>query len=360
MAKRPETAPDRKMAAALLEELWQVVLNDETLKASDAVGALVNHDQVAIRFCLPTQLLGKLTDHALDALSLQKGDGSDNRWDPRGFASRVIVPWNRKNQSVLGGSGDPYVGNPLRRPRIDSGLDQMDDRAAWDALVEVLQDVQDRNDPEHTKRIFLETLAAIRERLAELSFLYVIPSRVSLAQTKNLALAFLSEKSGGDRGLALAAALFETLKERLNVYHEVRRGMINAADAATGAVGDLECLDAAGNIRVAVEVKERRLKTEDIHSAVAKAREFNVKELIFCSEGFVTAEADATQRAIDSAWASGTNVYQVTIDGLLMYTLPILGEEGVKSFVTHVGWQLDRFNTQPRHRKAWKALLDKL
>jgi hypothetical protein len=89
---------------------------------------LVSSEQTAIRFCLPTQLLGKLAGPGLDAMCLQRGDGQSGRWDPRGFAARVVVPWNRTNQNVLGPSGDPYVSNPLRRPRVDDGLTQMSDR----------------------------------------------------------------------------------------------------------------------------------------------------------------------------------------------------------------------------------------
>jgi hypothetical protein len=40
--------------------------------------------------------------------------------------------------------------------------------------------------------------------------------------------------------------------------------------------------------------------------------------------------------------------------------LPLIGEGGIREFVVQVGAQLDKFSTQPRHRKAWKSLLDKL
>jgi hypothetical protein len=218
MAKTRKTVPDRTQASQILNEAWDVVLGDDSLTAPDAIRDLVNHEQVAVRFCLPTQLLGKLTDSSLDALSLQRGDGEDGRWDSRSFASRVIVPWNRKNQSVLGGSGAPYVSNPLRRPRLDHVLDQMADRVPWEMLCKILGEVQATSDPERTKQIFMQTLAAIRDRMRELSFVYLLPDRVSLRQAEDLAKAFLAEKSGGDRGLAVAAALFETLRECLKVY----------------------------------------------------------------------------------------------------------------------------------------------
>src|SRR5271165_609529 len=101
MARVP-TTPNRATAAQKLDELWNVTLIDENSSASAQIRDLVNSEQTAIRFCLPTQLLGKLTDPALDAMCLQRGGGQSGRWDPRGFASKVIVPWNRANQNVLG------------------------------------------------------------------------------------------------------------------------------------------------------------------------------------------------------------------------------------------------------------------
>jgi hypothetical protein len=356
------TSPNRVEAKKILDEVWESVLNDESQTAPQSIHKLVNSDQTAIRFCLPTQLLGKLTDNALDALCLQRGDAPADvsRWDPRGFAAKVVVPWNRSNQNVLGPSGDPYVGNPLRRPRLDSGLDQMADRDEWERLCEVLREVEKTSDKEHTRGVFSQVLTAIRDRLRDLEFVYVVPNRVSLRQAETLVDGFLREKSGGDRGLAVAAALFETVRERLQVYKEVRRSVINAADAATRSVGDLECIGSDGAIVLAVEVKERRIGDDDVHIAIAKTREFAVRELIFCCDGITTADQAAVEKTFANAWASGTNLYQVTIKDLMRGLLPLLGEDGIKTFVTHVGLQLDKFSTQPKHRKAWKLLLDGL
>jgi hypothetical protein len=359
MARAP-TTPNRDIAKQQLEELWNVALTDESLIAPSEIQDLVNSEQTAIRFCLPTQLLGKLVDPGLDALCLQRGDGESRRWDPRGFASRVVVPWNRSNQNVLGPSGDPYVSNPLRRPRVDDGLAQMSDRDQWEKLCNVLRDVEGTGDPTHTKLVFLQVLSAIRDRLRDLTFVYIVPPRVSLRQSEELVRDFLSEKSGGDRGLAIVAALFETLRERLHIYQVIRRNVINAADAATNSVGDIECIGDDGRIILAVEVKERRIGDADVHGVVTKAREFSVQEFLLCTEGIASTDQDAVAKTFASAWASGTNLYHLTIGDLLRAVLPLLGEGGIRDFVMHVGTQLDKFSTQPRHRKAWKSLLDDL
>lgn len=361
MPGRNSVTPDRDRAKELLAELWDIVLNDQTIVAPLEIAALVNSNQVAVRFSLPTQLLGKLTDNDLDALSLQKGKEADStRWDPRGFASKVIVPWNRNNQNVLGASADPYVSNPLRRPRPDVGLENVDDPDEWRRLTVVLARVQDASSAELTRSVLLQVLAAIRDRLRDFTFEYVLPPRVSLKQATGLVQRFLAVQSGGDRGLAVAAAFFKTVGERSHLYAHVRRGVINAADAATGSAGDLECVDEAGKLIFAVEVKERRLRITDVADGVRKARHFSVQELLFCTEGVQDADKEEVDLALANAWASGTNVYHLTINGLIANVLPLIGETGIRQFITNIGAQLDAFNTQPKHRKAWRSLLDAL
>jgi hypothetical protein len=357
---RRATKPDRAESKRILAELWEIAINDENSEAPAIIRQMVNADEVGMRFCLPTQLLGKLTDNTLDALVLQLRAGPPGNWNPRTFASSVIVPWNRANQRVLGGSGDPYVSNPLRRPRLDFQPDQLADAEQWETICGILREVQTQSDEEYTRTILLQVLAAVRDRLREFNFVYVVPDRVSLRQAEALVVQFLAEGSGGDRGLAVAAALFETIRERFGIYTEVRRGVINAADSATEAVGDLECVGHDGNVILAVEVKERRIGDDDLHIAIAKAREFEVHELTFCAEGITGTQREQIETTMQSAWASGTNIYHATTHELMHSLLPLTGEKGVKSFIVHVGRQLDAFNTQPKHRKSWKTLLDAL
>ena len=115
--------PDRDRAKELLAQHWRDVVRGEATTTVDPevrqrIKMLFASERVSFTYCPLTQLLGKLTDHRLDALCLQRGDNSESHWDPRSFATRVVVPWVRDNQDVLGTSPDPYVSNPLRQPRI--------------------------------------------------------------------------------------------------------------------------------------------------------------------------------------------------------------------------------------------------
>lgn len=90
--------PDAERGASLIQGMWREVVAG-TITADDSevdghikesVATLIESNTVALRYCLPTQLLGKLTDSSLDTLCLQRGEGSESQWDPRSFATKVI------------------------------------------------------------------------------------------------------------------------------------------------------------------------------------------------------------------------------------------------------------------------------
>lgn len=351
---------DVSAAQKALDGLWSEVQADPDIAIDPEIKALSNSNLVAIRFCLPTQLLGKLIDNSLDALCLQKGDGEGGAWDPREFCKRVVVPWNRNIQSVLGTSADPYVSKPLRRPRVDQEIERTRPQSEWKRLSALLKRVEDASSSEVTHDVLRQVLGAIHARLQQLTFSYVVPQRVSLVQALALVRAFLSESSGGDRGLAVCAAFFEAVGERTGLWQDVDRGVVNASDTSAGAAGDLECVTEDGEIALAVEVKERELQEADVHTALSKARVHSVREVVLCTYGVAAKDEKVVGQIFGSAWASGTNLYDVSIDSLLSSTLPLLGEETIMSFISRIGPQLDKYNTQPRHRQAWKALLEKL
>ena len=116
----------------MLDKLWKEVINEETEEIDPDIDRLINSQSVAIRYCLLTQLLGKFTDGKLNCLRLQKGELEDeSSWDPRGFASKVIVPWISKNQNVLGTSSDPYVSKPLRRKKLEPDPGNVKQKEEW-------------------------------------------------------------------------------------------------------------------------------------------------------------------------------------------------------------------------------------
>ena len=107
----------------ILRSMWNDVLGNPAEAPDPTIDQLIRCPVVSIRYALLTQLLGKAVDESRDALSIQRGDAStadeSGRWDARSFCSANVVPWVNESGQVLGTSPDPYVNNPLRRPRLD-------------------------------------------------------------------------------------------------------------------------------------------------------------------------------------------------------------------------------------------------
>jgi hypothetical protein len=96
---------------------------------------------------------------------------------------------------------------------------------------------------------------------------------------------FLEERSGGLLMQALSKALFERIGDEFGLYQRVLSSDVNAADAATGNVADLECADAEGNIILAVEVKDRQLTLVQVQNRIPAIRSRGVRELLFIVQG---------------------------------------------------------------------------
>jgi len=122
--------------------------------------------------------------------------------------------------------------------------------------------------------------------------------------------------------------------------------------------GDIECIGEDGNIKLAIEVKERNITLTDVRSSILKARRISLKELLLNAPGINQSEEKQVTDLISETWASGTNIYRLSIEELLKVGLSLTGEAGRKDFIKNIGGQLDRYNTQPFNRKRWKELLE--
>jgi hypothetical protein len=364
-------ALDLKRAAGLLESHWQMVVAEASAKPDikyvtdvalcKAIQASVNHKQVAYRFCLPVQLLGKLTIPKLDSLRLQrkKDDPSDvTGWDARSLAGKVVAPFNQRQENILGTSGDPYVGNPMRIPRMVRNDKSKKDVTGWNTLVDVLDQVELRANPDFTGAVFRQVLLEMFRRQRSLRFVYPLPPRISLEGALSLAQGFLEEKSGGDRSLALCGALFDAIGIHFGLYAKVNRARINASDEATGQAADLECVNGEGEVLLAVEVKDRRLTLIDVEGTLRKCRQRKIKDIFFSSPGVRADEQSTLDERIARAFASGQNLYIFDFLDFARSVLALGGEPIRITFLQKVGEHLDLWNTQPAHRQAWKGLLE--
>lgn len=312
-------------------------------------------------YVLPTQLLCKSVDSSLNAHALQVAYGQPGAFDARTVAHSVIVPFDQANYRVLGGSPEPYVSKPLRCPAVTIEYrDQQKRKSDWDKLIQVLDIVEDRKDEIFTKQVFDQVLFEIHKLLADVIVVYPTPNRISLHDTYQLIKKYLAEKSGGDRIEAVCTALFQTIGSRFNIFDEVRREKVNAADASSGMVADIECW-LGGKIILLVEVKDRSLTLTQLDAKLDIARSEKISEILFIAEqGQEKGEEVEISTRITSEFTSGQNIYVSNFSDFSLGVLILLGEAGRVDFLDRVGKELDRVNSPITHRRAWANLLKRV
>lgn len=309
-------------------------------------------------YVLPTQLLCKCVNPSLDCHSLQAAYDAEGSFDARTIAHGVIVPFDRQNHNVLGGSPEPYVNNPLRCPAVTEAYrSQQKNKQDWDNLIQVLDIIEYKNNEQFTKQAFDQLLVEIYTLLAEVNVIYPTPNRISLHQTIELISQFIASKSGGDRIEAVCAALFKTLAEQFDLFDEVRRGKINAADASSGMIADIECW-LEGRIVLLVEVKDRSLTLTQLDSKLDIARSQTISEILFLAEqGLDKADEKEIVERIKHEFSSGQNVYISNFLDFSTGILILLKERGRVVFLNKIGEELDITNSAITHKKAWAGLL---
>lgn len=323
----------------------------------DAIHRSINSKTKTYRYVLPTQLLSKLSMPELDCRSVQASSGLTFAFDARSICHGVIVPFDRENNNVLGGSSEPYLNNPLRIPAICPPARQAQkDKEGFDDLMAVLDYAQ--QNPQQLLGLVREVLTAIWARLAEVSVRYPVPNRASLHQTRVTLREFLTDRTGGLRLQAVAVAIFRVIGTRFNLFTEVQSSNINAADASTRSAADLECLDDDGNIVMAVEVKDRQLELRQVQDKLPAAREKGIRELLFLVQGGTTADdAQGVGDTITREFVTGQNLYVLEWDEFVGSCLVLFGEPGRREFLQQVGRELDKQKADISHRRKWAALL---
>lgn len=339
-----------------LNDAWERAINVADANPDPIVDEIVNSRVQSIRYAVITQILGRIANPKRSVMMLQRGGSEEGAWDARSFATAVIVPWERQNHQVIGGSPDPYVSNPLRRPRLDdyTGVRYPEE---WKRLVAFLRPL-DEVSPAELEKTCHRVLCALARRLRRQSFSYPIPQRISQPRLENLVESFLQESSGGLRALAVATALFKTMGEGFKLFADVTSQGINEADAASGIPGDIVCYDTEGEICLAVEVKDAHLTLNHVEQTNLKAKtsDSRLSNVLFATSGVREGDAVGIKTLTDRSWAEGLNLYAVTISELVRVVLVLLEESWRVRFLREIGNELDERQDQVA-RKAWSRLL---
>ena len=347
-------------ARAWLDREWQSVLEAPVTETDPEIDRLVDSRIVSIRYAVVTQLLGKITDPRRGLLYLQSGSGEAGAWDARSFCKSVIVPWVSDNHNVIGTSADPYVGKPLRRPRLERSMDNVRDKRAWECLVELFLKL-DQCSPDELKEAYRRVLRGLARKLEGQSFRYPIPKRVSLPVLLDVLNEYLDSPSGGFRAQAVTPALLGVIGEGFSLFTKVESQALNEADSASGMPGDVMCYGEDNRLALAVEVKQGDLTLTDVRTSTQKVLESDdrLSQFLFASPGIQKKEKEEIKATMDKFWASGLNLYHTDIMGLAATTFVLLDEDYRPKLLRQVGVELDNRGNH-HHRRVWYKLMDSL
>jgi len=352
---------------AYLEQRWDYVagpafqadphdfiLDDEV---KTLISSSLTSQSKSYHYVLLTQVLCKIVDPSLDARSLQVSWGEPGAFDARTVAHEVIVPFDKANHNILGGSSEPYVNNPLRVPAvIQEQRNKQKEKTGWDVLVRLLGMVEQR-DEAFRKALFDQMLLEIYRLLLQTTFTYPTPNRISLKGTRDILETYLATRSGGERYEIVCTALFQTIGREFGMFDGVRREKVNVADASSGMSADIECWS-EGKVALLVEVKDRTLTLTQLDAKIDTARARKITELLFIAEkGKEQSDRNAIEERVEREFAVGQNVYILNLFEFAYSVLVLLGESGRVEFLRSIGAELDRSNAAYAHRKEWMDLL---
>lgn len=146
--------------------------------------------------------------------------------------------------------------------------------------------------------------------------------------------------------------------KRFQLYSDVRRASITAADQSTGMAADLECVSRDGTIVLAVEVTDRKLTISYVKDKIPRKREKQVSEIFFVAQqGMLDEDIDDIQYLMNHEFVSGYNIYVTDLITLCNVALALLGEQGRHEFLVEISRQLEEYRSEIQHRRAWASLL---
>ena len=118
----------------------------------------------------------------------------------------------------------------------------------------------------------------------------------------------------------------------------------------------MECMTEDGTIALVVEVKDRILTVSQMMGKVADVREKQVSELFFVAQQGVE-DPEQVASLVEREFASGQNIYVMSLTKLAEVSLALIGEEGRREFLIEVGSHLDEHRSDITHRRVWAELL---
>lgn len=351
----------REELSLMLDKMWAEAGKSDKNKSDPEIDSLVDNNMMSIRYAVLTQVLGKLEDPNRDILSMQSsGNGAVNEagfvsWNARTFCQSVVVPWVLSTRNIIGNSGDPYVSNPLRRPRLDDYAN-INNAEEWKKLAEFLEKINRVEDAKlvDVLRRILEGIYRMGVRNA---IKYKIPENITLDGLCGMIDSLIQDKSRGYRPQAVCAVLMRTAGRVFGIFDNVEVQGVNVPDSQSGMYGDITCKKGE-LIRLVIEVKDREIGIIDLKQGMEKIRGSEVHNLLFTAPGIRKVDEHGIKAfIIKTMKEENISIYRTDIISLARSVFTLADSEARLLFIRDLGTELDE-NGQYEDRARWADLCD--
>jgi DNA (cytosine-5)-methyltransferase 1 len=367
----PVSVRNKKELLVLLDEIyedaadvgkghqWQLsgqireYLDDLTEKSDDAKTGFVN---------IVTCLACKALDPTVDCRYHRPGIGSDDYFSGRGVSEKVIAPWLSEKDFVSARSG--WQTRVYERPRPYKRDYPENISHIKEAFLGILHQVQEKGQDarEALKYLFAEQIRLRDARTIDIA-------RPSIDTIETICDYFerhysheYSEKGASRLPVLMVYATYQAMMEEVTRYRDKSLQPLqahSAADAQTGAIGDIEVQDAQGGKFEGVEIKHGMpIGPQEISEAYEKFKGHSVVRyyLLTTADPYVAEPEESNKLIRDIAARHGC---QVIVNGILptiRYYLRLLERPG-KIF----GFYRDLLQEDPaigyEHRIAWNQIV---
>lgn len=273
---------DFKTASLILDRAFI-----ESELANDTIGQRISDilrgSHKTYRYILVTALLAKATNEGINILSLQKGDGTDGKYDARSLCHKVLVPFETlKLPGCLGGSNEPFLNKPARFVSLSltNAVRRGKDFQILSDVIDVLSDISDS--PCAYK--YLKSAVAVMKEVSKeyVSKFSVGDALIDISEFSQLVLDYIYAITEHSLEGEICPLIVSQLEQMyLGKDFKVEPHKVNQSGSSSKEIGDIDVYDKNRKLVYSIEVKDKDFSMQDVAHAIAKFKQADLDTSLF-------------------------------------------------------------------------------
>lgn len=297
---------DLKSASLILDRALTKAkfVNDEI---GNLISSVLHDNHKTYKYVLVTALLAKSTNEDIDALSLQKGDGNNGRYDARSLCHKVIVPFETiKLPGCLGSSNEPFLNKPARFEYIslENAVRSGHDKEILGNVISILSKVK-------TSAVAYKYLCSSVFNLKEISASYVSKfsigdNLIDTSEFSQLVLDYVYKITDHSSEGEICPLVVSQLEQMyLGKDFNVEPHKVNQCGASSKEVGDIDIYNKRGQLIYSIEVKDKDFTVQDVLHAIKKFKQADLNTSLFVYGKNASFDEEKTNQALKQIGLEG-------------------------------------------------------